>query len=757
MTKTYSFGILAFSLSLVAGWATAEPVIYVPRDADRTIRIAAEEFRKYYTEVTGVTLVVREDDTADEGVRIGFPLVAPLFDGDADAFIVKGDAGGLVIAGKNPRSVLYGVYEFFKQRCGCRWFWDGDLVPKTAKIDFAGTDIREKSQFLYRGCQYFAHRALKRFQAELWGFDDWKKEIDWALKNRLNLVMLQTGIEDLFQLAFPDVVTYPDPDVTQPTDAWRQGYNYRTPLWSLQFRNLLRKAVLNYARDRGLMHPVVFGPRTHWYSRTPKEFLDKMRPETLAQDIAHYSEPSGQIWDVRKKKWFDMYFKLTEASIDNYGYSGLLFNPGFDERVVYTNREQNANFKIEIIEKFNREAARRYPDAKLLMEGWDFFGHWTPDEVKHFTEVSDPARTIFFNFTSDEDGTKGLPYLPDHNNFTMWGLTNRFPYVFGYMLELNRGSDIRCNYAKIRERENAIRNDPMCKGYVIWPEASHTDIFAWRYFTDNCWKLSSKSTDALLADFCRDRYGAQAEKFLKIWSKVIAFSHKLGWQPVFTDALILDYRTNRNRENRWNGAKQSMGEKYAEIPIAEIFAELAEIDWEGEFVRRDAIDLARTTLDRALYADFEEVMKMWYDVKYGNVSAAHFRVFAERYVRRVRLMADILSLHEDFSIAQTLDAVNAVEKVRNPRGEHLLFENSACDYCRGHQAEYARGWYVPLAEEVVSLLVARAEKGDFSSLPEPTDYLVKLRALEHPIRVFAPDPVFRTKDNFWKAMLSGAR
>jgi len=60
--------------------------------------------------------------------------------------------------------------------------------------------------------------------------------------------------------------------------------------------------------------------------------------------------------------------------------------------------------------------------------------------------------------------------------------------------------------------------------------------------------------------------------------------------------------------------------------------------------------------------------------------------------------------------------------------------------------------FVPLAEETMALLVSRAEKGDFSPLPPPTDYLAKTRSREHPILFFRPDPAERTATNFKKVM-----
>ena len=57
---------------------------------------------------------------------------------------------------------------------------------------------------------------------------------------------------------------------------------------------------------------------------------------------------------------------------------------------------------------------------------------------------------------------------------------------------------------------------------------------------------------------------------------------------------------------------------------------------------------------------------------------------------------------------------------------------------------------------IAATLTERAEKGDFSPLPAPTDYHAKLRAMSHPIRAFAPDPARRTKEN-WRKVIEDCR
>ncbi|MCY2993494.1 MAG: hypothetical protein NTY19_37290 [Planctomycetota bacterium] len=159
---------------------------------------------------------------------------------------------------------LYAVYDFFRRQAGTEYFWDGDVIPKRDTIDFAGLDVIEKPRFAYRGLRYFAHRGLHRFQAEHWDLEGWQREIDWCVKKRFNLFMLRTGIDDLFQRAFPGEVPYPPIDAKDP-DGVDRSYDDRTSFWALKYRGELRKQVLQYARDRGLLHPEDTGTITHWY------------------------------------------------------------------------------------------------------------------------------------------------------------------------------------------------------------------------------------------------------------------------------------------------------------------------------------------------------------------------------------------------------------------------------------------------------------------------------------------------------------
>ena len=201
--------------------------IYVPEKTG-IFKIAADEFASYYTRMTGDKVkIVTKPAAKGDMVVFGSDAVnaythSKIVDKtisqfsiitDSDEYqIVSAEENGrnlLFIAGGRARAMLYAVYHFF-EKAGCRYFWDGDIIPENTTISLAGWNMKESPRFRYRGLRYFAHRSLKRFQAEHWDMEDWKKEIDWCLKKRFNLFMLRIGIDDLFQKAFPDVVPYPE-------------------------------------------------------------------------------------------------------------------------------------------------------------------------------------------------------------------------------------------------------------------------------------------------------------------------------------------------------------------------------------------------------------------------------------------------------------------------------------------------------------------------------------------------------------------
>ena len=698
------------------------------------------EFTKYYEQATGAKPA--------DGL-VSYAVDPKVSTSGKDAYRIQSEGAGVKITGSNERSVFYAVYDLLSRRAGCEWFWDGDVVPKRTSIDLSGLDVHEESQFEFRGLRYFAHRGLTRFQAEHWGYEDWKREIDWALKNRLNLFMLRIGQDDLFQKAFPDIVPYPDP--SKPLPEAMLGYNNRSLFWSLQFRGALRKKVLDYAFARGMLSPEDFGTMSHWYSRTPYAFLEKMNPPFLPQQGGSYGHPTDRVWDVMSDpKWLDCYWRITEASIANYGRPDLLHTIGLGERRCSTNRAENTRIKIEVLNRNIAEARKRHPGSRIFIAGWDFFQEWRPEEVRSLFTSLDWKDLVLWDYEADatQDFRRDMQGLS--NNFTKWDVIGKRPYTFGIFLCLEQGLDCRADYGVLETRQQAIKDDPFCTGYIFWPESAHTDTLLLHYFTRNGWRAGVRTADELRADFCRRRYGAQqAARMERCWKAVNAVSAGIGWSGNYGARCTVVPNPAFDLKDRVSATTELMAQ------YRPLFADLAEVPWETPFEIRDTIDLARTAGDRLAIAARVDLVNTWRKWRNGKASAEAVTAAADRFVSLGTAMADLLELHTDYSLWESYQRLDAIEKIKNPDFEHVLVDNATCGYCRSHQAEAARHYYLPamkLLADVLRAKVAANDKSgyDMKALSARVNAL-REELLKRPLAEMRPTRA-RTRPNFVAAL-----
>ena len=704
----------AFALIAVSSMGTTV-------DVHPALLKAEAEFIKYHLEATG-----RRPPAARFSVDASLDSVH-------DEYRIVSEGASVAFLGANPRAVLYAVYDFLSRRAGCRWYWDGDVVPKTANIDFSGLDVREKSRFEYRAIRYFAHRGLTRFQAEHWGLEDWKREIDWCAKRRLNTVMMRLGDEDAFQKAFPETVPYPDPR----TPAKMTGFNNRALFWPLEYRGRLRKAVREYAYSLGLMMPEDFGTMTHWYSRTPEAFLEKMKPPFLPQEAGNYREDSGRVWDVRDDKWLDAYFRLTEAQIADGASPDLLHTIGLGERRAFTNRAENLKLKMDVIHRLVNGARKRWPQSKVLLAGWDFFGTWRSDEVRALFASLDPRSVILWDYEGDSP-------IKRYGNLTEWGVVGKFPYTFGFFVNSAAGCDIRLDYGFVENRGAQLVNDPFCKGFILWPEASHIDPFMLEWFVENAWSPFNDRKE-LLNNFCQGRYSTAAKQLEKCWKELLSlplasyecWGGNLANRAPY-DVVSFTPAFNAPTAPGWALARELP--LFASAP--RIFRSLAEIPAESEMVKRDMIDIARTLADRLILRARAELAVAYHRWRTTGEGVARVEELAIAFESIGAHFADLLEQHTDYSLNESLARLNSVEPVANPAFDRVLVDNATCSYCRSHQYEAARHWYAPCMRDVARFILEKTKLD--SRVPVPVkafaensdDY--RKRMLERPLSEMAP-------------------
>jgi len=681
--------------------------------------IAAAEFATLWRKITGekLSVTVRDDGKSDlvvlgsdaynafahkmivEKVIPQFQLVA-----GSDEYQLRSarDANGrrlLFIAGGRPRALLYGVYRFFELRANCRYFWDGDLVPPADSIDLTELDVKESPRFYYRGLRYFAHRSLTRFQAEHWDFPEWKREIDWILKKRMNLFMLRIGIDDLFQKAFPETVAYPKG--YEIAGSHPRSYDDHTLFWDLKYRSELRKKVLAYARERDLWHPEDVGTMTHWYSRTPQDYLAAVKPDFMPQSIVrYYNDPSSLVWDIRQDKNLDAYWKLTEAHIREYGSPELFHTIGLAERLCYADRTANHQMKLYTYRRIQKKLREHYPNAPLLIASWDFVMYWEPEEVREFVRELDPAKTLILDYTSDTDD--------ELRNFQNWGVVGKFPWIFGIFNDWEPNNEPRGNYGVIARRLEVAAADPACRGMISWPENSHSDTLMLEFLAANAWEPSeaNRRIASFLEKFCDKRYSAADRPAMAaLWRRMLPLIEARHWNnpglpaELKPTALFSEFffRTPLSLQQALTEAGVRRAEYYrdrlescaAAAPgILRDFAALR-LGRAHEFVRRDVFDLLRTAGSRTLGWLFARLMLALHD---RDDAAAEAR-FSELLTAE-KLFSKILAANPESSLFVSLCDLKSKHRT-NPDFEYTLKGNAENSYCRSFITELFTGVYIP--------------------------------------------------------------
>lgn len=781
-------GIRALYLTSVfcfAGAATgmpAVPSVMVAESGEAAYGVAAGVFGDMWQKVTGARPPVIPCANPDDGAMPGGDIV--LIGSDAanpvvHRLILQGRIGGLgirygtddyrilsvpeggrtllVLAGGSGRSTIYAAYDFFRRRAGAEYFWDGDAIPKRAGVDLAGCDITERPHFQYRGLRYFAHRGPHRFHAEMWDLEDWKREIDWILKKRMNLFMLRTGIDDLFQRAFD--LPYPPEDGADP-DAAPRSYDDRTSFWPLRYRGELRKRVLAYARERGLLHPEDTGTITHWYSHTPRSFYDKYPDFPVTRDQkTGYRLASAAIWDIGDARAWDAYWRLTETHIREFGEPRMFHTIGLAERTFGADERENLQRKLHAYRKIQEVLRRRHPDAPLLIASWDLMFKWKNEDVRGLLGEFDPRRTILLDYTAD---------LLDCKTYRDWGAYGRFPWIFGVFHAFASDSEIREDFGILQERIGEAAQDPQCLGLVLWPEISHSNTLLLEYIAANGWGPGQLDAGAFVGRFCAGRYpGVLAAGMESAWRGLLPIAATHHWthvgvgrkpsgpavqfDPQFRMLTSTEYTNiGEQRAAAFEAERLRLTAPLGRAPgILASLAELAPAGWDDELWRRDAIDIARTILGRAIKVALLRgcvAMEAW---RSGRGDEREIRAMEAASQGLMRQLADLLELSDDYSLHAVMGRLSRAQELggvaprMNPHSELTLKGNSENSYCRAHQYELVRHVYRAELEEYWKWVDGRLRAGEKGPWARPAAFGEKRKAIqdrfyETPLAEMAP-------------------
>ena len=207
--------------------------------ADHVLDYAAEELKKYLRMMMpecGDIDITYEPDAKD-GFRLGLleDFGLPFEGEDAvldDVIHVDTDENGGILAGSNPRSVLFAVYRFLREN-GCRWLYpgvDGDYVPMK---DIEPVKYHKLADHRFRG---HCNEGAEYQQCMM-------ETIEFYAKQELNVYMIEFKIpfsyyNSYYNHRFNDMNRTPEPVSTMQVLQWKRQCEVEIAKRGLMFHDM---------------------------------------------------------------------------------------------------------------------------------------------------------------------------------------------------------------------------------------------------------------------------------------------------------------------------------------------------------------------------------------------------------------------------------------------------------------------------------------------------------------------------------------
>ena len=167
----------------------------------------------------------------------------------------------LVLTGETLTGASHAVYSFLENELGVGFFIDGNRVPHIESAALTDVDRTEEPVVPLRGLFY--HHTWKHPHVNswrLWGFEGWKRTIDWMRRKRFNFMPM---IHDSGGYLWGDAIFSAFPKIPQNEKTLSQFVV--DPAW----RRELNKKIFAYARGSGIR--IAYNL---FYSQVPEFFAD---------------------------------------------------------------------------------------------------------------------------------------------------------------------------------------------------------------------------------------------------------------------------------------------------------------------------------------------------------------------------------------------------------------------------------------------------------------------------------------------------
>jgi len=428
-----------------------------------------------------------------------------------EAYIVRPFGAGqekrLAFLGGSGLATLYAVYHYLENYCGTGFFYDGDQVPRRDRLPVEGVSIFTQPRFQERMTM---NLTLYWYSVPWWEWEDWKRFIDWTIKNRYNILSLwDTPGEDAvwnkvwkkFGVEIADS-SYSGPPygIFEPIK-----YGVRPPLsgaWR-EAQSDLNRRIIRYARSRGMrtLAPAVSGI-------VPPEFKDA-HPDAPTFELSWtittfpkqtYLHPTSPLYHDVGKAFLEEYLAA-------YGTDHLYWLENYLECEVHGPEELQRSVRREIAGANFQIVNEVDPQGIGVLSSWAYqftwaTFYWTPELVREHLERVPRDRVRVLDQWCDM-----LPQYKELDYFY------RRPWYFGLIHSSGGSTELHGNLSLLEKQCRQLVADPRareCVGFSPTPEALGHNYFFLEFVARMAWNPAEVDLGIFTREYAVARYGAKA-------------------------------------------------------------------------------------------------------------------------------------------------------------------------------------------------------------------------------------------------------
>lgn len=424
-----------------------------------------------------------------------------------DVFELETQNGKLIVRASNAPSAAMGLNHYLKYYCHRSVSHVGNNIRPVEVLPALPQPVRRTSRFTYR---YLFNYCTLNYSLAFADWDRWQREIDWMALNGINLALVPTGMEAVWEntlrrIGYTDAEAlefFPGPAYT----AWwlmgnLEGWGGPLTQPMIDDRLALQKKILSRMRKLGI-EPVLQG----FYGMVPASLAKKFpgrlivhqgkwggfeRPEILLSSDPLFSRLASIYYDEMKKLYGPNRF-----------FGGDLFHEG-GETTGLNLRELGRGVQESMLQA--------NPDSVWVLQGWQ--GNPKQELLNGLSR----AHVIVLNMEgNDWEKRKGFDNFP-----WIWGIINNFGENTGMFGNLPRIAS-----------EPVLASDgpygPNMIGIGALMEGIDNNPVVYDLLFETAWADGAIDLRHWLSEYARYRYGENPPEVDRAWQLLLDTAYKSG-------------------------------------------------------------------------------------------------------------------------------------------------------------------------------------------------------------------------------------